>query len=166
MFFHHIIFLFVASLLYSLAMENTNINLTFSESDEATTPESSRTKKSSQGKQCAAFGCYSRQFNLDKSATGISFFRFPQTNPEKSVWCNLIKRQDGRDNFIVNEFTFICEKHFKDGDIKKNPCRWKLIKGAKPCLNIYQHNLSSEKKPPSRKPPTPRQNPPAKKRIK
>lgn len=34
----------------------------------------------------------------------------------KNVWCNLMKRQDGKDGFIVNQYTRLCDLHFKEGD--------------------------------------------------
>ena len=149
-------------------MESNNISVNFSgsESDESRTPTSSSGNKIyTKGRHCAAYGCHSRQFNPDKSSTGIKFFKFPQVNPEKQVWCNLIKCQDGRDNFKVTNTTYICIKHFKDDDIKKNPCRWTLVEGARPSLHLFQQSFS-EPPPSSRKPPTPRQNPPARKKIK
>ena len=58
-------------------------------------------KKSSLGKQCAAFGCYSFSYHPDGTPTGLHFFRFPQNNPAKRLWCNLIKRVDGLDGFKI-----------------------------------------------------------------
>ena len=92
------------------------------------------TKSKSQGKQCAAYGCNSRHYDKNKESTGLHFFHFPQSNLEKSVWCNLIKRQDDRDNFKVTKATVLCDKHFSADDIKKNIFRWTLKPGAKPCF--------------------------------
>ena len=60
-------------------------------------------KRSSLGKQCAAFGCYNFFYNNDGTPTGLHFFKFPQKNPEKRQWCNLIKRVDGLDGFKVTQ---------------------------------------------------------------
>ena len=95
-------------------------------------------RRRSLGRQCVAFGCYNTFYGSDGSKTGIHFFKFPQKNPEKLRWCNLIKRQDGKDDFNVTCNTFLCQKHFKDSDIKRNPNTWRLNKGAVPSLNLYQ----------------------------
>ena len=71
-------------------------------------------KKSSLGKQCAAFGCYNFSYNSDGSASGLHFFKFPQKNPEKRIWCNLIKRVDGLDGFKVTS-TLRVQKYGNDG---------------------------------------------------
>ena len=51
--------------------------------------------------------------------SGLHFFKFPTKNPRKARWCNLIKRQHGRDGFRVGENTVICEKHFRKHEIIK-----------------------------------------------
>ena len=77
-------------------------------------------KPSSLGKQCAAFGCYNFFYNNDGTPTGLHFFKFPQKNPEKHQWCNLIKRVDGLDGFKVTQSTYLCHEHFLESEIKKN----------------------------------------------
>ena len=94
-------------------------------------------KKLSLGKQCAAFGCYNFSYDSDHSASGLHFFKFPQKNPEKRIWCNLIKRVDGLDGFKVTSSTVLCQEHFKDADIKRNPQRWKIRDGSVPSLKLY-----------------------------
>ena len=64
-------------------------SLTNSFSSEIT---ASSTKNKSQGKQCVAYGCNSRYFDKNQDFTGLHFFQFPQENPDKLLWCNLIKR--------------------------------------------------------------------------
>ena len=97
----------------------------------------SKTKKRSLGRQCAAYGCYNTFYKTDGSPSGLHFFRFPQKNPEKLRWCNLIKRADGRDDFNVTLSTFLCEEHFTDADISRYPNQWRLKSGAVPSLNLF-----------------------------
>ena len=113
----------------------------------------SKKKKRSLGRQCAAYGCYSNFYNTDGTASGLHFFGFPQKNPEKLRWCNLIKRVDGRDDFKVTSATVLCEKHFADADIKRNPTHWRLVTGTVPSRNLYESSTIAIK-PKSRKPPT------------
>ena len=51
--------------------------------------------------------------------SGLRFFKFPTKTPAKAHWCNLIKRQHGRDGFRVSENIVICEKHFRKHEIIK-----------------------------------------------
>ena len=102
-------------------------------------------KKKSLGRQCAAFGCYNFSYNTDGSPSGLHFFKFPQKNPEKRVWCNLIKRVDGLDGFKVTASTVLCQEHFKDEDLKRNPQRWKLHHGAVPSLKLYNSDARTSK---------------------
>ena len=60
-------------------------------------------------------------YNTDGSPSGLHFFKFPQKNPEKRVWCNLIKRVDGLNGFKITASTVLCQEHFKDEDLKRNP---------------------------------------------
>ena len=55
------------------------------------------------------------------------------------MWCNKIKRQDGKDGFRVNESTRVCEKHFESFKIYRPPggTRWRLIDGARPLLHRW-----------------------------
>ena len=114
---------------------------------------SSRKRRRSLGRQCAAYGCYNFFYRTDGSPSGHHFFKFPQANPAKSVWCNRIKRLDGIDGFKVTNSTFLCDKHFLDSDIKKNPNRWSLRQGVVPSLNLH----GAQKPESSRKSPTKRQ---------
>ncbi|XP_065055091.1 uncharacterized protein LOC135683687 [Rhopilema esculentum] len=113
-------------------------------------------KRASLGKQCAAFGCYNFFYSTDRSPTGLRFFKFPQKNPEKRQWCNLIKRVDGLDGFRVTASTYLCHEHFTDSDIKKNPQRWKLRSGALPSLKLHEGNRLASSTKTTRKAPTDR----------
>ena len=95
-------------------------------------------KKTSRWVECAAYGCCSTFYNIDGSRSDWHFFKFPQTNPDKSRWCNLIKRQDGKDGFKVNANTYLCQKHFEDDCVRRNPNTWRLNKGAAPSLLLHQ----------------------------
>ena len=110
-------------------------------------------RRSSLGRECACFGCTNAQYFKDGSSTGLRFFKFPQQNPKRNRWCNLIKRQHNRDGFSVNAFTVICEKHFKSEDIYKTPGgnRCRLKEGAEPLIFQWQSiDLSKAKRPPPR----------------
>ena len=76
--------------------------------------------------------------SLRRNAEWPTFFKFPQKNPEKRVWCNLIKRFDGLDGFRVTAATCLCQEHFREEDIKRNPSRWKLVPGAAPSHKLYR----------------------------
>ena len=113
----------------------------------------SRKRRRSLGRQCVAYGCSNFFYRTDGSPSGHHFFKFPQANPAKSVWCNRIKRVDGKDGFKVTNSSFLCDKHFLGSDIKKNPNRWSLRQGAVPSLNLR----GAQKPKSSRKSPTKRQ---------
>ena len=102
-------------------------------------------KKISLGRECCAYGCSNTFYNSDGLATGLHFFKFPQKNPGKQLWCNLIKRQDGRDDFHVNSYTCLCHKHFLDSDIRKTVNQWRLIKGAVPSQFLYSVHSTARK---------------------
>ena len=95
-------------------------------------------KKISLGRQCACYGCSNTFYNSVGQATGIHFFKFPQTNPDKQRWCNLIKRQDGKDGFNVTSNTFLCHMHFMETDIRKTINQWRLKKGAFPSSGLHR----------------------------
>ena len=105
---------------------------------------SSKKKKRSLGRQCAAYGCYNTFYNTDGNPSGLHFFRFPQKNPDKLRWCNFIKRIDGMDGFKVTSSTVLCEKHFTDADMKRNPGHWRLVSGAVPSLNLPSSSITTE----------------------
>ena len=94
-------------------------------------------KNSSLGRECACYGCGSTFYNKDGSPSGINFFRFPAKHPRKQRWCNLIKHQDGKDDFKVTTSTFLCHLHFKEEDIKKTINMWRVKPDADPSLNLY-----------------------------
>ena len=110
------------------------------------------------GKECAAFGCSSRNYcfvNKEIKPTGISFFKFPKSKAEINEWCNQIKTQNGKDGFMVKEnSTYICSKHFHVADIYRAPggTRHSLVKGSHPKLqlwNTFGQRLGKSRKPPS-----------------
>ena len=47
--------------------------------------ENALKKKVSQGKQCVAYGCTNTFYDVTGNKTGIHFFKFPQTNPRKTI---------------------------------------------------------------------------------
>ena len=68
------------------------------------------------GKECAAYNCSSRSYyiqNNERKPTGNNFFHFTEEKFEIKDWCNLIKRQDGKDGFKVTKTTVVCSKHFR-----------------------------------------------------
>ena len=102
--------------------------------------------KKSLGRQCVAFNCNNTFYKSDGSKSGTHFFKFPQTNPKKNRWCNLIKRQDGKDDFKVSNNTFVCQHHFKESDIKKNPNAWRLKMDVEPSTNLLLKKLKRPRK--------------------
>ena len=65
------------------------------ESAKDTKPYSSASaKKTSRGKECAAFGCSNTFCDGEGTATGIHFFNFLLLTSEINRWFNLIKRQN------------------------------------------------------------------------
>ena len=97
------------------------------------------TNKRSQGKQCAAFSCTSRKYEINEAGerinSGICLFRFPQDTAEKKSWYNHIKRQDNKDGFKVTPETVLCEKHFEKDQIYRPPggTRHRLLPNNRSC---------------------------------
>ena len=135
-----------------MAEENINVD---EHREYSFVPVKKKKKKISLGRECCAYGCSSTFYNSDGLATGLHFFKFPQKNPEKQLWCNLIKRQDGKDDFQVNLNTCLCYKHFLESDIRKTMNQWRLIKGVVPSQYLYSVH-STARKP--RKEPKSRSN--------
>ena len=74
------------------------------------------------GKECAAYNCSSRSYyteNNERKPTENTFFHFPIEKFKIKDWCNLIKRQDGKDGFKVTKSTVVCSKHFLPSNIKR-----------------------------------------------
>ena len=90
------------------------------------------------GRECAPFGCSKAFYNYEGTPSGLHFFKFPTKNPEKRIWCNLIKRVDGMDGFRVTGATCLCQEQFRGEDVKRNPHRWKLVPGAVPTQNLHR----------------------------
>ena len=59
------------------------------------------------------------------------------------------------DGFKVTNSTVLCEKHFTDADMKRNPGHWRLVSGAVPSVNLPSSSVTTEKRK-SRKPPASR----------
>ncbi|XP_077991219.1 uncharacterized protein LOC144445507 [Glandiceps talaboti] len=76
-------------------------------------------KKNGQGRECFAPGCSNTQLDKDGNPSGIHFFRFPQDEPRRTLWCQQIKRQDTIDDITAN--SVLCEQHFKKDDIRRTP---------------------------------------------
>ena len=70
-------------------MNEEKINL--EEHNEDSVVSIKEKKKISLGRECSAYGCSNTFYNSDGLATGLHFFKFPQKNPGKQLWCNLIK---------------------------------------------------------------------------
>lgn len=102
----------------------STMNDTYTSQD---TPPSSSKRK---GKHCAAFGCANSYYDANGHPAGLHFFSFPKDVQRRNRWCNLIKRQHGKDGFFVSNSTVLCSEHFKKEDIqKKLTGRWDLVKG-------------------------------------
>ena len=101
------------------------------------------TSRKSRGKQCSVYGFFNFAYLENGVPSGIHFIHMPITvlhvsdKKQKSRWLNLIKRQDGRDEFSMNNHTVICDnKHFKKEDItiSKGTKRWSLKPVSEPSL--------------------------------
>lgn len=85
---------------------------------------------SSKGKEGPAFACSNTFYGPNRSRTTYHFFKFLKDISGRKRWCNLVKRQHGKDVFFVTNSTVICSDHFKTEDIKKTLTgRWDLVKG-------------------------------------
>ena len=63
-------------------------------------------------KECAAFGCLAE----------VTVFSIKKKKAEMNDLCNLIKRQNDKDGFVVKEnSTYICSKHFHAANIYRDP---------------------------------------------
>ena len=119
-------------------------------------------KRDSKGKWCCVPGCESRQYQIVdrlKVSTGISFFDFPQDKNETKRWCNLIRRQPGRDGFNLTKYTKVCMVHFQSDCIKKAPGskRRNRVPGSEPVLfswNNFTLDIKQRKDPAKRLLPT------------
>ena len=102
-------------------------------------------KQQSQGRQCVAMDCFSREYKIlegQRVATGIKLFSFPLKDKGRVLqWCNLIKRQNNRDNFKITKETKVCEKHFPKEFLYRPPggTRTRLLEGAKPTLHHWNN---------------------------
>ena len=110
--------------------------------------EGVRRKQLSFGIECASYGCSERSYvlvNGERKPSGTNFFKFPVEKNEKNVWCNLIKRHDGKDGFNVRSSTRVCMKHFPSESTYRPPggTRRRLLKGARPTLHTW-NNFGSE----------------------
>ena len=96
------------------------------------------------GKQCAAFGCSNTFYGPNDLPTSLHFFKFPNDTNRRRRWCNLIKRQHGKDGFFVTNSTVVCSKHFRKEDIRKTLTgRWELVSGlsSKDYIHLSLHFL-------------------------
>ena len=82
--------------------------------DPNTRQNSASASFSSKGKECAAFGWSNIFYGPDGSPTRCHFFKFPKDTSQRKRWCNLIKRQLGKDSFFVTNSTEICSDHLKN----------------------------------------------------
>ena len=127
------------------------------------------TTKKSQGRQCVAASCVSRQYaiiNGERIATGINFFKFPSDKARILQWCNLIRRRNNCDGFVVTKASRVCEKHFTKECIYRPPggTRVRLIGDSKPILHSWNNftDTACDKK---RKSPAARGSPTARKKL-
>ena len=113
--------------------------------------------RSSLGKQCVAYNCTSRLYNIEdgeRKLTGINFFRFPKDQGEKQAWCNLIKRRNSMDGFKVTATTILCDKHFERDKLYRPAGlpKVRLLKDSRPTLQEW-NGFENERKITERKPP-------------
>ena len=102
----------------------STMNDTFPTQD---TPPSSSKRR---GRHCAAFSCANSSYDAKGNPTGLHFFSFPKDIQRRNRWCNLMKRQHGKDGFFITKSTFLCSEDFKKEDIRKTLAGcWELVKG-------------------------------------
>ena len=76
--------------------------------------------------------------------TSLHFFKFPKDTNRTRRWCNLIKRQHGKDGFFVTNSTVVCSENFRKGDKRKTLTgRWELVSGlsSKDYIHLSLHFL-------------------------
>ena len=63
------------------------------------------------------------------------FFSVPLKNPEKTIWCNKMRKVEGS----VTKNTKVRHAHFNNEDVLKVPgeSRWKLREDAKPIKELF-----------------------------
>ncbi|XP_060579363.1 uncharacterized protein LOC132736278 isoform X1 [Ruditapes philippinarum] len=106
----------------------------------------------SRGQMCCVYACSNCRYDKENNLTGVHFFNIPKRVIEEKKyrdrWCNLIKRQDGRDGFKLTPRTVICHEHFKENDIKiaLNSKRWCLKPDVE--QSVFDWSKICTRKPP------------------
>ena len=67
---------------------------------------------------CCVPECTKKGYRKE-DGTKVSYFKFPTENQMKKKWLHAIRRDEGK-HFKVTEYTKICSRHFREGDIKKS----------------------------------------------
>ena len=98
----------------------------------------------SQGKYCVASGCHEREYKIidgKRYKTDRSFFRFPSDRAKIILWCSLIRRTHGTDEFTVSKNSVVCDLHFDPASIRQTPCskRKTLMNDALPKLHRWNN---------------------------
>ena len=101
-----------------------------------------RPKRPSRGRLCAAFGCRNYEYNVVNGLrvqTKNKFFQFPKDIEEVKLWCQLIRRQYGKDGFTPGASSVVCHKHFELSALYRAPgsSRVKRKPGALPVLHEW-----------------------------
>ena len=65
---------------------------------------------------------------------------------ERQVAYIMIKRVDGMDGFKVTTSKFLCDRHFTEEDIKRNPSHWRLKSGVVPSQSLYVSSVPTVQK--------------------
>lgn len=110
--------------------------------------KTTRKKQARRGKECAASECTNTEYLRTGKSSGLRFFHFPKKRSLIQRWCNLIKRHNGRDGFVVTSNTVICEQHFPASDIFKRPggSRSRLRDGAEPSIFRWTSGICKQKR--------------------
>ena len=80
--------------------------------ENSATEDSPNTIPKRRGKYCVAFDCNNGYYGVDGLRTNYHFFTFPKSVQQRTRWCNLIKRQHGKDGFLIKSSTVACSDHF------------------------------------------------------
>lgn len=115
---------------------------------------------SGHGKYCCIPGCRSAAQDSNYKSTGITLFKVPVKEPDRSNWMRIIskfRRKGGSDSFDhKKQNIYVCEFHFKPEDLRKTlGCgRKKYSKGCVPSVFDNRQMVTKPKrKSPTKRPP-------------
>ena len=100
----------------------------------------------SRGRLCVSFGCNNYQYDIingQRINNHRKYFEIPTETNLKNLWCKLMRREDGRDGFVVSKETRVCDAHFLPSAIVYG----KLDRKADPKPILHSWNNFTVKEP-------------------